>query len=406
MKKIDIQNIRLATRSTSREINRQIVLNMVREHQPLSRAELARRMKVDRASITPIVNELLVEGQVYEGDTVDAPRGRKPRMLHTRTRDRLVIGVDVRFSHTYLLLSDFAGTQLALEMFPTVSSPMALVDALASRIHRILETHADVGCCEGIGLVIPGVLDRATGRVLYSLQTGWREVDVRELLAEATGLPVHIENAPNACALAQMWLGKRGGELISDFVYVTVSDGVGTGIVANRELVRGRNNAAGEFGHILIDPQGPRCFCGARGCWEAHTSNLATLSRYLGLELTAPTTRQVLEETAPTMADLITRARVGDTRAREVLEETGRYLGMGLGMIINALNPERIFVGGEITAGWDLIQCEVNAAVAERSLSPNAAGTTILPDQSEIHPRLRGAVALVAAPVFAAPAVA
>src|SRR5215212_11682604 len=166
MRKINTRSFIRATRSTPREINRQIVLNLVREHQPISRAELARRMRVGRGMVTSIVSELLTEGSIYEGTTVEAPRGRKPMMLHVRTHDRLVVAIDVRFSRTYLMLSDFNGTPIALETFDTVVEPKALVVLLAKRIARLLKTHDAFAKCNGIGLVIPGMVAQRTGRVL------------------------------------------------------------------------------------------------------------------------------------------------------------------------------------------------------------------------------------------------
>src|SRR2546422_148894 len=116
-------------------------------------------------------------------------------------------------------------------------------------------------------------------------------------LAERTGLPVHVENSGAACALAHIWLGPgEGGNGVRDFVYVTVSDGVGTGVVVNGELVRGHGHTAGEFGHIPIGPDGPRCVCGAQGCLEAHTSNLATVARYLGYDFSPAVARELLQQ--------------------------------------------------------------------------------------------------------------
>lgn len=402
MRKINVRNFKLATRSTGREINRQILLNLVREHQPVSRADLARRMEVGRPRVTALVNELLAEGVLQEGDAVESPRGRRPRMLHVRTRDRLVVAADVRFSRTYLMLSDFAGTQIALETFETPLAPDALIAELATRIERILRTYGEGGTCEGVGIAVPGMVDQKTGRILNAPQLGWKDVEIRSALAAATGLPVQVENAPIACALSKMWLGQREGDT-GDFVYVTVSEGVGAGVVVNGEVVRGSTHTAGEFGHVPINADGPRCLCGARGCWEAHTSNLATLSRYLGRELSSPETRTLLAETELTVTDLIMRARTGDAKAREALMETGRYLGLGLAMIVNTLNPARIFVGGEVTAAWDLIGPAVRAEIEERALTAPAAATPVIPEQSVGYPRLRGACALVAAPTFAAP---
>jgi len=405
LRKIDTRNFRRATRSTPREINRQIALNLVREHQPISRADLARRLEVGRGLVTSLVNELIAEGSVVEGVTVDAPRGRRPMMLWVRTHDRFVVAVDVRFSLTYVMLSDFAGTPLALESFDTLVEPGELVEELALRAERLLRTHGAAATCEGIGLVVPGMVDRRTGVVLNAPQLGWRNVNVRDALAARTGLRVMIENAPIACALSQVWLSPRGSE-VSNFVYVTVSDGVGAGLVVNGEIVRGHDDTAGEFGHIPIDPDGPECLCGARGCWEAYTSNLALLSRYLGERQSPAALRQQLHNSALTVTDVIARARSGDARAAAAVDETGHYLALGLAKIVNALNPARIVVGGEITAAWDRIGPLVRAEVASRALTESAARTPIVPEQPDTYPRLRGAIALLAARAFAAPRVA
>jgi N-acetylglucosamine repressor len=215
-----------------------------------------------------------------------------------------------------------------------------------------------------------------------------------------------IENAPTACALAQMWLGQGGGENSRDFVYVTVSDGVGTGVVMNGQVLRGFNNTAGEFGHVPIDPNGPVCLCGSRGCLEAYTSNLATLSRYLGHEFSPSETRQLLNESGLTISDVIARAHAGEAQARWALEETGRYLGGGLAVIINTLNPAQIYVGGEITEAWDIVSGQIEKVIHERALTALAGATPVIPEAASTYPRLRGATALVAAPTFAAPRVA
>ena len=351
--------------------------------------------------MTTLVNELLAEGSLYEGAVAEAPRGRKPTMLYVRTRDRLVVAIDVRFSRTYVLLSDFSATQIALESFETLFSPDALLDELALRVRRLLGAHGSAGSCQGIGMVIPGMVDRPSGRVLNAPQLGWRDVEIREGLVQRTGLPVHVENAPAACALAHIWLGPRQGE-VRDFVYVTVSDGVGTGVVVNGEVVRGHGHTAGEFGHIPISSGGPHCLCGAEGCLEAHTSNLATVARYLGHELSPALVREHLHETRLTVEDVMLRARGGDQQARTALEKTGRYLGMGLSMIVKALNPAQIVLGGEITGAWDIIEPVIRTELGKRALTREAAKTPVVPERAGSLPRLRGAIALVAAPAFAA----
>lgn len=408
MRKINPHDFSIATRTTSREINRRIALNLVREHQPISRADLARRMKIGRGVVSVLVNELIAQGLIYEGAFGEAARGRKPTFLHVRTEDRIVVGVDVRFSRTYVMLSDFGGRQIALETFNTIFSPSTFVKELAKRVLRLLKTHCPTPYCEGIGVVVPGMVDHSTGRVLNAPALGWHDVAIRDALAQATGLPVHVENAAKACALAQMWLGRNDAASAHSFAYVSVSDGVGVGVVINGELVRGHNHIAGEFGHVPLSIDGPRCMCGSAGCWEAYVSNIATLLRYWGRDLSKVRPKSVLEVGGKgfTIEDLIALARAGDAKAMEAIQTTARYLGLGLATVVKALNPARLYVGGEITAAWDLIEKTVRAALTERSLTKAAAKTSIYISTAVEHPRLRGATALVAAPTYAAPRVA
>lgn len=406
MRKINVRDFKLANRLTAREVNRKILLNLVREHQPISRAELARKMSVGRGAVSALAAKLITEGAIYEGGRGTAARGRKPRYLYVRTHDRLTIAMDVRFSRTYIMLSDFAGTQVALESFKTMFSPAELVDELAVRVRRLIRTQRVQGRIEGIGIVVPGLVEARTGRVLNAPQLGWRDVDLRGPLEAATGLAVHVENAATACALGRMWLGERGERAPSDFVYVTVSDGVGAAAVINGQVLRGPQHTAGEFGHIALHPEGPHCLCGARGCWEAYTSNLATLSRFLDIEPGPADAQKLLKAGDISVADVIVRARAGDATAVAAVQHTGHYLGVGLSFIIKALAPAQIFVGGEITDAWGLIREHVHSAIAERSLTDAAAATPVIPEPNGGHPRLRGATALVSAPAFAAPRVA
>lgn len=405
MRRIDTQNFRRATRTTLREVNRQIVLNLVRDHQPISRADIARRMQVARAIVTTLVSELLAEGVIVEVATGNAPRGRKPTLLGVRSHNRLVAAIDICFSQTHVMLSDFGGREIAREMFGTPLEPEEMLRELTTRVRRQLDAHSAIGTCEGVGVVVPGMVERKTGRVLHAPTLGWRNVDLKKELATALGLPVHVERDAVACALAQLWQSRGGGEDTDSFVYVLVSDGVGTGLVMNGMLIRGHRDAAGEFGHVPLNLDGPPCLCGARGCWEAYASNPATMARYLGRELTSRESHAQLRESGFTVTDLIARARSGDASALAALMESARYLGVGLAGIVNALNPARIIVGGEVALAWDLLGKTVRAAMAARTLTADAAETTVVPEPSDGQTRLRGAAALIVAPLFAAPTV-
>jgi predicted NBD/HSP70 family sugar kinase len=408
MRKINTRDFRVATRTTSRDINRRIALNVIREHQPISRADLSRHLNMTRGVVSTLVQELIAQGVIYEGATGEAARGRKPTFLHIRTRDRMAIAVDVRFSKTYLMLCDFSGRELALEAQATIFDVPEFIKDLSARIRRMIKTHSVKTTCEGVGVVIPGMVDQRTGVILNAPAFGWRGVDIRDKLAAATGLPVQIENSGRACALAQLWLVRGEPTGPNSFVSISVSDGVGVGMVINGELVRGRDHIAGEFGHIPLNLDGPRCMCGASGCWEAYISNLATLSRYFGWDLSklSPNSLRDAEQSSFTVLDLVARARAGDAKAIAAIQATARFLGLGLGAIVNIVNPDCIYLAGEITTAWDLIEATVRHALAERALTERASQTPLRVSVTQESPRLRGAAALIAAPTFAAPRVA
>ncbi len=406
MRKINQKNFRIARRGTSREINTRIVLDLVRTHQPISRADLARLMNMHRASITLLVNELLAEGSLVEGGTGESQRGRKPTFLYINAREQCVVGVDIRYTRSFIVVTDLLGKQLVdIKSFPTERNPERLVAELGARIKAIISEHKEIESCAGVGVVVPGMVDRVSGRLLNAPTLGWRDVNLREPLAVATGFPVHIENSGRACALAQVWATRGEATSFGDVVFVSVSDGVGVGVVVNGELLHGRHNIAGEFGHLPLNIDGPRCSCGATGCWEAYVSNIATLSRYYGRNLAEQ--RPASAESATfDVGALIARARVGDGKALAALQATAQYLGLGLASVINAIDPARVYLSGEITGAWDLLEKTVRTALAERVLVASAAETELILVPANEHPRLQGAVALVTAPAFAAPKVA
>lgn len=411
MRKINPRDFKMAKRGTSREINRQIALTLIRTHQPVSRADLARLMETNRANITFLVNELLEENLVREGaQGNEKVRGRKPTFLYLNSQKTFAVAIDVRATKTYLMLTDSIGKQIGdIISFPTELNPDKFAKFLADRVKESLqpEMKFDASGCEGIGIVIPGMLDRKTGKILNAPTLGWRDINIRESIeAEFGGIEIHLENSGKACALSQIWMTRNDVSTdLNNIVFVSVSDGVGVGVVINGELIRGKHNTAGEFGHVPLSIDGPVCSCGANGCWEAYISNLAILSRYFGKNL-MQRQPQPIERIEFTIEDLIEHARGGDSKALIALHSTARYLGLGLASIINAVDPARIYIGGEITEAWDLIEPQVRDAVKERTLTKELGSTPIRIVPAVEHPRLRGAVALVTAPAFAAPKVA
>ena len=381
MKVIDPKRIQGASSEVVRDINRRIVLNLIRTRHPISRADLARLCGLQRSTISLIVEQLIEETWVIEGPTGRLPRGRRPTFLRLN-EERVIVGVDIRPTQTTVALADANGKFTSREVIPTPTDPKTAVDELIACIRRILLSSRGKKL-EGVGISLPGRFSHVSDRLVFAPNLKWRDFDLRTPIMKATGVEVELENAANACVLATVWF--EHSEASRNLVVVTVSEGIGTGILVNGQLVRGLNGMAGEFGHVPLDPKGPVCGCGGRGCWEVFASNRAGLRYYL--EAGASTS-------GLTFVDLLSRADNGDVRAAQSLETMAHYLGRGMRMIVAGLAPERILVVGDLTRSWSrfgpVIEAEVRAQVL-----PGGSMPRLEPAHEEGLARLRGTVALI-----------
>jgi predicted NBD/HSP70 family sugar kinase len=235
---------------------------------------------------------------------------------------------------------------------------------------------------EGIGISLPGRVDPDTQRLIFAPNLRWPDFDLKKVIEKTMGLPVTMENAATACLLSELTSRRTDG--IRDVVLVTVSEGVGTGIYANGQLISGYRGMAGEFGHVSLDPAGIRCSCGRRGCWETFASCRAGLRYYKELQPDAP---------AITFPELLNLAEEGNRYAAEALAKQALYIGRGLRIIIAALSPGVILVAGDITSSWHRFGPAIENEAAKFTLK--GALPQILPTHEGEIARLRGAAALV-----------
>jgi predicted NBD/HSP70 family sugar kinase len=393
MRRINLKKASVARSDTIRNINRQIVLNYVRERSPISRAEISHETELQRSTISLIVEELKGQGLIEEIEG-ESTGGRPPILLQLRAAGAIALGIDVGIKQTVIAISDLAGRVLDQERFKT--SPIAektlkkILDCVAKLIRR------EKGI-EAIGISVPGLVEPETGNVIFIPHFRWRDWDVAEQLKLATGLPVTIDNDANASALAELWFGRPEIREVRDFVMVLVEEGLGTGIVFDGQVYRGEAGAAGEFGHMTIGANAPvACAAGGHDCWEAFASERATLARYAKLS-------GLDDETAGiSFAHLVDSALDGEKAAQSALIETGRYLGIGISNIIKGLSPEAVIVGGEIARAWRLISVELKKAVEAYSICRGMKSALIIPSTLGETPRLMGALSLVLSSKFAA----
>ena len=404
MRKIDLTSFQVATSETARDINRRIVLDMIRTRQPVSRADLSRLSGLQRSTISVITEQLIEEQWITEGAFGYLPRGRKPRFLHLNVERAGIIGIHVRPTSTTIALADLNARFIAQESFPTAAEPQAFLRDLCERVVDFIKLRPQV-FYEGIGVSLPGRVDYLSQRLVFAPNLGWRDVDLKKPLESATGLLVEIENAANACALAEIWFGQRTDGM-RDLIAVTVSEGIGTGIIANGQLVIGSTGMAGEFGHVSINEDGPPCKCGNRGCWEVYASNSATIRAYMQATSSSRANKANIAQRSnePTFDDILRLAKQGDVRAAEVLDHMAYYLGVGISMLITGIAPSLIVLVGEVTRAWERVNPIVKKVIAERA--PTAKLTRIVPAEDAAQPRLRGTIALVLQKHFGAPSTA
>jgi predicted NBD/HSP70 family sugar kinase len=377
---VDLTDVQLASSETARRINRDIVLELIRTHQPISRADLARRSGLQRSTVSQIVEQLIGEKWVREGSVACAPRGRRPTMLGLN-EDLVAIAVDIHPRQAIVAIVDLNGRLLSRSMVPLNSDPAAstrlLVESM-QRMHRALARKST----EGIGISLPGRVDPATQRMTFAPNLHWPEFDLKKVIETRMDLPVKMENAATACLLAELTFARMDG--VRDAVLVTVSEGVGTGIFANGQFITGFHGMAGEFGHVPIDPAGPRCACGQKGCWETFASCSAAIRYYRELQ---PRSKAV------PFHELLNLAEEGSAPAAEALNRQALAIARGLRMIIAGLAPSTILIAGDITTAWHRFGPTIEKEVAEHA--PAGSRPLIRPTHESEIARLRGAAALV-----------
>ncbi len=402
MRKIDLTSFNIATSDTVRNINRRIILDLIRTRQPVSRADLARISGLQRSTISLITEQLMTEQWITQGALGQLPRGRKPRFLHLNIERAGIIGVNVRPTSTTIALANLNAQFIAHESFPTNADASVFIKDLTERLQAFIKLYPQI-YLEGIGVSIPGRVDSISKRIVFAPNLGWRDVDLQTPLECATELPVEIENAANACALAEIWFDKRS-DGIQDLIAVTVSEGIGTGIISNGQLVRGANGVAGEFGHVSIDESGPLCKCGNRGCWEVFASNTAAINEYVKAAAGSNSKKQNnrFESDKPSFDDILYLSEQGDAKAIKTIERMGRYLGIGLSMLISGMAPSMIVVIGEVTRAWKRIEPIIKNILSKR-LPGSPLATRIVPAEDSLQPRLRGSMALILQKHFGAP---
>jgi predicted NBD/HSP70 family sugar kinase len=378
IRRVDLAYAELASSEVARDINRGVVLELIRTNQPVSRADLSRISGLQPSTISSIAEQLINEKWITEGAAAKRPRGRRPTLLSLNA-EMVIVVADIRPTEAVAAVVDLNGRFLTRETFPLVSDPERGVSNLIASMKRMLAMHLDKSF-EGIGLSLPGRVDPVSQRLIRSPNLPWSGYDIKRAIEQAIPLQVEMDNAANACMLSELWFGRMNG--IRDAVLVTISEGVGAAILANGQLVTGRAGLAGEFGHVSLDPNGPKCSCGRSGCWEMYASSRAAINYFTELRPGQPRS---------SITELLNLAENNDVDAIAALSRQATYLGKGLRMITTALSPEIILLTGGLTSLWARFGPIVAAELAAESTDVPRLEVTADVELA----RLRGAAALV-----------
>lgn len=380
IRRVDLSDVELASSVTARRINRDIILQLIRTRQPISRAELARQSGLQRSTVSQIIEQLLAEKWVCEGRTSVSQRGRRPTLI--RLNESLVaLAVDIHPRQATIAMVDLNGRLISRSMAPLSRDASASTELILEAMSRM---KAGLGAMsiEGVGVSFPGRVDPRSDKFLFAPNLQWRDFDLKGAIEKRVKLQVHVANAAIACLLAQLTFHHDEGN--RDAVLITTSEGVGAAIFANGSIITGHDGMAGEFGHISIDPEGPECACGRRGCWETFASCRAALRYFKELQ---PQYRTI------TFGELLNLAEEGNTYAGTALERQAREIGQGLRLVVAALSPAVVYIAGEITSAWHRYCPTIEKAVRTITIAGTPPAVIPIPDGDLA--RLRGAAALV-----------
>ena len=390
-------------RDLIREINCNLVLNVIKSQGPISRTDIARRSGLSLATISGIVADFVEKGLVQEIGAGTSTGGRKPVLLGLNPRAGFVVGLKLMEHAITSALTDLDATVLHHRIThlhgqrDLDSVVKAIIESVWSTID---ESGVDISQVRGIGVGMAGVIDGRMGLCRYSPFFGWCDAPLGELIEREIGLPVYLDNDVNTLTIAEQWVGY--GHSVDLFIVVTVGRGVGAGFVLNGQFYRGALGGAGELGHLVVEEDGPLCSCGKHGCLETLSSDPAVL-RQARMALEAGEDSVLAGVTPLTIEGVAQVAEDGDALAQRILGHAGHMLGIGIAYLVNLLNPQLIIVGGEgVRAGRYRLE-PMREAIYQHSFNDLAQDLQIVIEPCGDETWARGAASLVLGEMFQSP---
>ncbi len=376
-----------------REMNRALLLDMIRRTQTVSRTDLARRSALTKPTVSAIVDRLLVEGIVREVGFGVSPsrKGRRSRLLELNDSAVAFAGIHFGVRQTAVAVADARGQIRAMTTHRSFrGQPGQAIRIVPSLVIAALrDAKLPRSRLAGVGVAIPGLVDQATGTCVLAPNLRWYDVPVRAELSRALKAPLTVRNITQAAAVAEGRLGAARG--VRSFAWVYVGTGVGAALVVDGRVLYGKNGFSGELGHCAVNGNPAPCGCGRTGCIETVASGTAieaaARASVPGVAVPGAGNPREIDAHAVAIA-----ASAGDAQARRILARAGEYLGMGISYLLNLFNPEMVVLGGRVIHAGDHLLDPVRASVTEHAMRGD--GIPIVPSTVGDDIMLRGAVLL------------
>ena len=383
--------------STVRETNLQLVLRTVRELAPCSRAAVASATGLNKTTASSLVADLMARGLVRETGETSQPRVGRPGVLLALDDTSLAaIGVEINVDYLSAVAVDLLGRELAtrhVHVDARTAGPEASVRLVAETVRETASAPELAGRrIVGVSVAVPGLVD-PSGTVTLAPNLGWRNVPLRDRLTallDDPELPTQVDNDGNLGVMAEFRDGACAGT--PDLVYVTGEIGVGAGVLSGGTLLRGASGSAGEIGHLCLDPDGPECACGRRGCLEA-LAGIGTIVAAAVPDLAAGGRPWTGPEVAGLVEASVRRAQEGDAAAVAAMERAGTWLGRGLAGLANVVDPGVVVLGGYFVPMGPWLLPNVRAALAEHTFAPDAGGCRVELSELGLGAAARGGAA-------------
>lgn len=394
-----------ADRKLIRDINQNRILNLIRLHAPISRPQLAARSGLSGVTVLDITNDLIARNIVTESGFADSTGGRKATLLEIRPDSGYAIGLMLREYEVVGVVLNLQASIICVQHWDVtlLNRSSEAVESLAQKIEElILQAAIPRKHIIGIGCAISGYVDADNGVCVDSWQLGWHHFELGGPLARRLQIPVYVDNNVSCVTCYEKLFGQ--GRPYQHFLTVAIGRGLGLGIVINGDIYRGATGGAGEFGHIMVVPEGRRCECGKTGCLEAYVAFQGILTTYA--ELSQKANQQArsdnVTDVVGSIAQLYQKAKGGEHRAQEALRKAGTVLGIQLANVVNLFNPECIVLTGEGTMFGDYLFAPMEEALRAHTFSQLGTDLQIILESwTSYEIWSRGAAALVLRRFFA-----